>query len=110
MRISDWSSDVCSSDLQAEDADQAGTWLQVDANGLRHDQGLRGHARPTQRTGPGMVPAARYHGGGAPGRQRNRNWTIGPDRHHDYTQYDFSQCWINTNMGDARTEERHVGK
>src|SRR3546814_7568283 len=34
---------------QAEDADQAGTWLQVDANGLRHDQGLRGHARPTQR-------------------------------------------------------------
>src|SRR3546814_2324836 len=42
---------------QAEDADQAGTWLQVDANGLRHDQGLRGHARPTQRTGPGMVPA-----------------------------------------------------
>src|SRR3546814_2751776 len=37
---------------QAEDADQAGTWLQVDANGLRHDQGLRGHARPTQRTGP----------------------------------------------------------
>src|SRR3546814_1639863 len=94
MRISDWSSYVCSSDLsetrrqtgggnrapageiseqrargrprQAEDADQAGTWLQVDANGLRHDQGLRGHARPTQRTGPGMVPAARYHGGGAP--------------------------------------------
>src|SRR3546814_20878359 len=71
---------------QAEDADQAGTWLQVDANGLRHDKGLRGHARSTQRTGPGMVPAARYHGGGEPGRKSLRNWTLGTDRNHYYAQ------------------------
>ena len=58
----------------------------IEAHSLRHDQRLRGHARPTQRTGPTMVPATRDHGRGASCRASFRHWTISPDRGHGITK------------------------
>src|SRR3546814_20550977 len=45
MRISDWSSDVCSSDLQGSQA--RGAWHQDDARRLSHAAALSGQTRQT---------------------------------------------------------------
>src|SRR3546814_3496667 len=38
---------------------QAGARFQIDPHGLCHDQGIRSHASPAQRTGTPLVPADR---------------------------------------------------
>src|SRR3546814_612199 len=84
MRISDWSSDVCSSDL-----DQAGARFQIDPHGLCHDQGIRSHASPAQRTGSPLVPAARHQGRGAPCGESFWHWALGADGGHGHAQPPF---------------------
>src|SRR3546814_4212195 len=59
MRISDWSSDVCSSDL------------------------------PAQRTGSPLVPAARHQGRGAPCGESFWHWALGADGGHGHAQPPF---------------------
>lgn len=44
----------------------AGARFQIDPHGLCHDQGIRSHASPAQRTSSPTVPAARHQGRGAP--------------------------------------------
>src|SRR5436305_1704885 len=86
---------------QAQIVDQARAWFQIDADSLRHDQGLRGHARPAQRASPGMVPAARDQGRGASDRKSIWHWPLGHDRGHGRAQSAFCQCCLIPRRGDA---------
>src|SRR3546814_3165085 len=96
VRISDWSSDVFASDLRdrgrsrkAQDTDQAGARFQIDPHGLCHDQGIRSHASPAQRTGSPLVPAARHQGRGAPCGESFWHWALGADGGHVHAQPPF---------------------
>src|SRR3546814_5700690 len=48
--------------FRSQDTDQAGARFQIDPHGLCHDQGIRSHASPAQRTGSPLVPAAQHQG------------------------------------------------
>src|SRR3546814_5254373 len=96
VRISDWSSDVFASDLRdrgrsrkAQDTDQAGARFQIDPHGLCHDQGIRSHASPAQRTGSPLVPAARHQGRGAPCGESFWHWALGADGGRGHAQPPF---------------------
>src|SRR3546814_11115764 len=60
MRISDWSSDVCASDLEADGVDA----LDVDAQGLRRVRVLRGGADRLSEAGEADEGPQREAGGG----------------------------------------------
>src|SRR3546814_4354971 len=85
MRISDWSSDVCSSDLMAVGAGQSGRARGSDVNGAH------GHFRDDRsRAFPDLAP---------PGRWRA-----------DARQQRLCEGGGGTKRGRGRSEERRVGK
>ncbi|WP_329518347.1 IS6 family transposase [Klebsiella pneumoniae] len=59
------------------------------AHGLCHDQGIRSHASPAQRTGSPLVPAARHQGRGAPCGESFWHWALGADGGHGHAQPPF---------------------
>ena len=69
--------------------DQAGARVQIDPHGLCHDQGIRSHASPAQRTGSPLVPAARHQGRGAPCGESFWHWALGADGGHGHAQPPF---------------------
>src|SRR3546814_2828776 len=56
---------------------------------LCHDQGIRSHASPAQRTGSPLVPAARHQGRGAPCGESFWHWALGADGGHGHAQPPF---------------------
>src|SRR5699024_519573 len=74
---------------KAQDTDQAGARFQIDPHGLCHDQGIRSHASPAQRTGSPLVPAARHQGRGAPCGESFWHWALGADGGHGHAQPPF---------------------
>nr|ALU65210.1 hypothetical protein [Escherichia coli] len=76
---------------KAQDTDQAGARFQIDPHGLCHDQGIRSHASPAQRTGSPLVPAARHQGRGAPCGESFWHWALGADGGHGHAQPPFRQ-------------------
>src|SRR3546814_12077772 len=72
---------------KAQDTDQAVARFQIDPHGLCHDQGIRSHASPAQRTGSPMVPAARHQGRGAPWGESLWPWALGADGGHGPAQH-----------------------
>src|SRR5699024_3930308 len=58
-------------------------------HGLCHDQGIRSHASPAQRTGSPLVPAARHQGRGAPCGESFWHWALGADGGHGHAQPPF---------------------
>src|SRR5699024_9406781 len=54
-----------------------------------HDQGIRSHASPAQRTGSPLVPAARHQGRGAPCGESFWHWALGADGGHGHAQPPF---------------------
>nr|QIS34434.1 Mobile element protein [Leclercia adecarboxylata] len=68
---------------------QAGARFQIDPHGLCHDQGIRSHASPAQRTGSPLVPAARHQGRGAPCGESFWHWALGADGGHGHAQPPF---------------------
>ncbi len=85
--------EVCNNDRgrsrKAQDTDQAGARFQIDPHGLCHDQGIRSHASPAQRTGSPLVPAARHQGRGAPCGESFWHWALGADGGHGHAQPPF---------------------
>ncbi|VCZ61607.1 Putative transposase (identified by ISEscan HMM) [Klebsiella pneumoniae] len=67
----------------------AGARFQIDPHGLCHDQGIRSHASPAQRTGSPLVPAARHQGRGAPCGESFWHWALGADGGHGHAQPPF---------------------
>lgn len=67
----------------------AGARFQIDPHGLCHDQGIRSHASPAQRTGSPTVPAARHQGRGAPCGESFWHWALGADGGHGHAQPPF---------------------
>lgn len=63
--------------------------FQIDPHGLCHDQGIRSHASPAQRTGSPLVPAARHQGRGAPCGESFWHWALGADGGHGHAQPPF---------------------
>src|SRR3546814_900936 len=61
----------------------------MDPHGLCHDQGIRSHASPAQRTGSPLVPAARHQGRGAPCGESFWHWALGADGGHGHAQPPF---------------------
>ena len=61
----------------------------IDPHGLCHDQGIRSHASPAQRTGSPLVPAARHQGRGAPCGESFWHWALGADGGHGHAQPPF---------------------
>src|SRR5699024_5466959 len=61
----------------------------IDPHGLCHDQGIRSHAIPAQRTGSLLVPAARHKGRGAPCGESFWHWALGADVGHGHAQPPF---------------------
>src|SRR5699024_9815631 len=74
---------------KAQDTGQAGARFQIDPHGLCHDQGIRSHASPAQRTGSPLVPAARHQGRGAPCGESFWHWALGADGGHGHAQPPF---------------------
>jgi IS6 family transposase len=66
-----------------------GARFQIDPHGLCHDQGIRSHASPAQRTGSPLVPAARHQGRGAPCGESFWHWALGADGGHGHAQPPF---------------------
>src|SRR3546814_10160030 len=77
MRISDWSSDVCSSDLVPRQPDQPGD----DAGGEQEDEEAIEQARP--RIGGEVAPARAQPFEGSPRREVSRIMPLDRQRWHD---------------------------
>ena len=72
-----------------KDTDQAGARFQIDPHGLCHDQGIRSHASPAQRTGSPLVPAARHQGARCALWKSFWHWALGADGGHGHAQPPF---------------------
>src|SRR3546814_3501081 len=91
MRISDWSSDVCSSDLPCVEQDEVGG-ARIGAGGLYVGAGLDGNGLPdgnaeapaNGRRAFGRLPAVKLERGeGAGGGQARQDFVRGIDQHGD---------------------------